>query len=373
MQKKNTRAYLGDAKLDTEIGKLLADAGITYDEELYRQLVVNVIKLGRARPHLADLKLIARALGELRVADRVFKPYRHIRKISIFGSARTAPSHPAFKAAEKFGRMMAESGYMVITGGGDGIMGAAQKGAGRERSFGLNIRLPFEQAANDTIQGDEKLVNFNYFFTRKLNFVKESHALACFPGGFGTMDEAFETLTLVQTGKSKIVPLVFIDVAGGSFWKTFENYLRDHLLKDKLISASDFSLFKVTDSLEEAHEEVLRFYSNFHSYRFVGDQLVIRMQRHLPEKAVEKLEKEFADICQESTPAAKSTALKEESEHEEDDPAELPRSSGLLKSCLALPQEINEPEIAHLPRLCVPFDRKQFGRLRELINFINNY
>lgn len=372
LQKKNTRAYLNDPKLDTEIGKLLHDAGITQDEELYRQLIVNVIKLGRAKPHLADLKLIARALGELRVADRVFKPYRHIRKISVFGSARTAPSHPTYKAAEKFGKMMAESGYMVITGGGEGIMGAAHKGAGRERSFGLNIKLPFEQAANDVIQGDEKLVNFHYFFTRKLNFVKESHALACFPGGFGTMDEAFETLTLVQTGKSKIVPIVFVDRKGGTFWKTFERYLREHLLKDKLISPTDFSLFKVTDSLEEAQEEVLRFYSNFHSYRFVRDQLVIRMQRQMPEHALKKIEKDFADICAEPSEQQRQSALKNEMS-EEEEAAELPRTSGGLKACMALPQEINEPEIAHLPRLCVNFNRKQFGRLRELINFINNY
>ncbi len=372
MQKKNTRAYLNDPKLDSEIGKLITDAGITQDEELYRQLIVNVIKLGRAKPHLADLKLIARALGELRVADRVFKPYRHIRKISIFGSARTLPSHPAYKAAEKFGRMMAESGYMVITGGGDGIMGAAQKGAGRERSFGLNIKLPFEQAANDTIQGDEKLINFHYFFTRKLNFVKESHALACFPGGFGTMDEAFETLTLIQTGKSKLLPLVFVDNQKGNFWKTFEKYLREHLLKDKLISATDFSLFKVTDSLEEAQEEVLRFYSNFHSYRFVGEQLVIRMQRQLPQVALDKIEKDFADICK--SHCKEHPAIKSQTENDsQEEASEMPRSAGILKACLALPQEINEPEIAHLPRLCVPFDRKQFGRLRELINFINNY
>jgi len=373
MQKKNTRAYLGEPKLDTVIGKLLHDAGISHDEELYRQLIVNVIKLGRAKPDLADLKLITRAFGELRVADRVFKPFRHIRKISIFGSARTPSTHPVYKAAEKFSRMMVESGFMVITGGGDGIMGAAQKGAGRERSFGLNIRLPFEQVANDVIQGDEKLIHFHYFFTRKLNFVKESHALACFPGGFGTLDEAFESLTLVQTGKTKIVPIVFIDVPGGNFWKSFEKYLRDHLLKEQLISESDFSLFKITDSLEDAHQEILRFYSNFHSYRFVRDQLVIRMQRQLPEEAIKKLEKDFADICKHSTTTERNTALRQDSKLHEDEPAELPRSSGLLRSCIALPQEINEPEIAHLPRLCVAFNRKDFGRLRQLINFINNY
>jgi uncharacterized protein (TIGR00730 family) len=248
-----------------------------------------------------------------------------------------------YQAAEAFSHQMRERGYMTITGGGDGIMGAAQKGAGREASFGLNIRLPFEQRANETIDGDQKLINFNYFFTRKLNFVKESHAVALFPGGFGTMDEAFEVLTLMQTGKARILPVVMVDRPQGAYWRTWNSFLAEYLLELGLISPEDFHLFKVTDRVEEAVAEIEQFYRNFHSYRWVGNRLVIRMQHALTEEALEGLRQGFRDILGEN----------------------------VLEQTVALPEEHNEPEIVGLPRLMfIPF-KKNFGRFRCLIDAVN--
>src|SRR3712207_6669224 len=202
-------------------------------------MIMTALKMARDRMGTADLKLMNRSLKEMRYAAKVFAGYRQYRKVCVFGSARTLPSEPEFQVAEEFARLMVEEDYMVITGGGDGIMGAAQRGAGRERSFGLNIRLPFEQRANETIHGDPKLINFNYFFTRKLNFVKETHAVALFPGGFGTMDESFEVLTLMQTGKARIIPVVLVDKPGGAYWKTWNAFLAEFLLKLGLISQDD--------------------------------------------------------------------------------------------------------------------------------------
>ena len=232
---------------------------------------------------------------------------------------------------------------MTITGAGPGIMAAGNEGAGREDSFGLNINLPFEAASNAFIAGDEKLVDFDYFFTRKLSFVKESDAVAAFPGGFGTMDEIFETLTLIQTGKTRIYPLVLVDAKGGTYWKFWQQFVEEHLSRLNLISDSDFSLFKVTDDVDEAVEEVTRFYSNFHSYRYVGDKLVIRMQRELTEGQLKKLRKDFSDTLK----------------------------SGDFKQCGPLDAEDDEPLLDSLPRLVFRHRRRNFGRLRELIDAIN--
>src|SRR5713101_7865695 len=224
----------------------------------------------------------------MRYAAKVFAPYHHLRKVVVFGSGRTLPGAPEFELAEDFAREMVAQNYMVITGGGDGIMGAAQKGAGRELGFGLNIRLPFEQRANPIIEGDPKLINFNYFFTRKLNFVKETHAFALFPGGFGTMDEGFEVLTLMQTGKALIIPVVLLDRPNGSYWEMWMRFLTDHLLKLDLISKEDFNFIKIAHNVEEAVEEILLFYKNYVSSRWVGSQLVFRICKSLTDKAVTK-------------------------------------------------------------------------------------
>ena len=310
---------------------------------LLAEMMMTTLKLGRDHAAIADLKLFNRSLREMRSASRAFAPYRDRRKVVVFGSARTSPSEPEFQSAEEFATRIRELGYMIITGGGDGIMGAAQKGAGRESSFGLNIRLPFEQRANETIDGDAKLVNFNYFFTRKLNFVKESHAVVLFPGGFGTMDEAFEVLTLMQTGKARILPVIMVDKAHGAYWNTWNSFLAEYLLKLGLISSEDFHLFRVTDNLEDAVAEIEQFYRNFHSYRWVGEQLVIRMLRPISEIALFEMRERFSDVF----------------------------GGNPLEQTVQLPEESNEPELADLPRLVFVPVRKSFGRFRQIINALN--
>ena len=336
-------ASSGDEEFDRRIRELVADWGVTASPELVAEMIVTALRMGRDAVPVADLKMINRSLKELRAASKVFAPYQGVRKVAVFGSARTSPKAPEFVAAEHFASLMRTEGYMIVTGGGDGIMGAAQRGAGREHSFGLNIRLPFEQRANEIIDGDHKLVNFNYFFTRKLNFLKESHAIALFPGGFGTMDEGFECLTLMQTGKARIIPMVLIDKPGGDYWKTWIDFLHDHLLNEGLVSADDFHLFRVADNVQAAVDQVVGFYRNFHSYRWVGEQLVIRLQNQLQPQAVARLNEEFSDLF-EKRPLSDGSALKPEK---------------------------NEPDILHLPRLMGRPHRRNFGRLRQLIDAIN--
>jgi len=334
----------GDKELDAAVEKLVEAAKVEGNAELIEELVITALKIGRDKLPQGDLKLFNRSLKEFRAGSKVFHPYRAIRKVSVFGSARTQPDKPEYQAAVEFGEKMEKEGYMMITGAGDGIMGAAQKGAGRENGFGLNIRLPFEQGANETIQGDEKLINYNYFFTRKLSFVKEAHAIALFPGGFGTMDEGFEALTLMQTGKCSIYPMVMVDAKGGSYWKTWEQFVREHLLRLGLISENDFSLFVVTDDVDEAVEHILHFYKNFHSYRRVDDTLILRLQAELTDESVQRINDDFSDMLVE----------------------------GQFSKSVALEAEGNETEIADLPRIVGKAIQGNYARLRELIDVIND-
>jgi uncharacterized protein (TIGR00730 family) len=336
-------ASSGNEEFDRRIRELVNDWGVRESQDLIAEMIVTALRMGSDAVPVADLKLINRSLKELRQATKVFAPYQGIRKVAVFGSARTETAAPEFIAAEMFAARMRDLGYMIITGGGDGIMGAAQRGAGREHSFGLNIRLPFEQRANDVIHGDPKLVLFNYFFTRKLNFLKETHAVVLFPGGFGTMDEGFECLTLMQTGKARIIPMVLVDKSGGTYWKTWTEFLHQHLLRQGLVSPDDFRLFRVTDDLEEAIGEILQFYKNFHSYRWVGHEMVIRLQWAISDRAIEELNREYADLFE----------------------------RGPLQAGKPLRQEKDEPELARLPRLICGAHRRNFGRMRELINAIN--
>ena len=292
---------------------------------------------------IGDLKLAARALEEMRAAFELFAPYRDTRKVATFGSARTQENDAIFRTAEGFARAIADAGFMVITGAGGGIMEAAQRGAGRERSFGVNIRLPFEQTPNRFIDGDVKLLMFNYFFTRKLFFIKEADAVALFPGGFGTLDEGFEVLTLLQTGKCQPLPLVLLDQPRGTYWRTWHRYIEEHLLRRRLISAEDFALYKVTDDCDEAVREITTYYRVYHSARYVKDHLVLRLQRPLPPDRLAELGAEFADICEDGT----------------------------LTPCNPFPVERDDPATMHLPRLCFRFNRRNFGRLRMLIDAIN--
>ncbi|HEX4141781.1 MAG TPA: LOG family protein [Candidatus Methylacidiphilales bacterium] len=333
-----------NAALNEEILALVAKWNIPEFTEDFAEMIASLHKLAQQKPNSSDMVLFKRSMAELRYAQSIFAPYRDVRKICIFGSARTRPPAPAFECATQFARLMTDAGYMTITGAGDGIMGAAQIGAGAANSFGLNILLPFEQHPNPVIRNDPKLITFRYFFTRKLTFLREASAVAVFPGGFGTLDEGMEVITLMQTGKARLIPLVLIDQPGGKFWKNFLHYVSEHLMADKLISPEDFNLFKWTDSIEEARHEVLKFYRNFHSYRFVGPYLVIRLQRALSEEKLDVLRKEFLSIF--------------------DPPGEMFQRD-------ALPQEDNEPELAKLPRLCLTFNRIHFGFLRLLIDRIN--
>src|SRR5437016_11944110 len=313
--------------------------GLARDEKLVREMVETCLKLLRNGTPVGDIKILNAALRELRYAFKVFAPYRGVRKVSVFGSARSAPMAPASRGAREFAQRIAAAGYMVITGAGPGIMSACQEGAGRERSFGVNIRLPFEQEPNEFIAKDSKLLTFRYFFTRKLMFIKEANAAVLFPGGFGTHDEAYECLTLVQTGKTSPMPIVFLDAPRGTHWKTWTRYVEEHLLRPQLISEEDMSLFKVTCSIDEAVEEITGFHRVYHSSRTVGRRLVIRLNRAIPDTLVSRLSADFADIL----------------------------VSGGIAQATALPTE-EEPEIRHLPRLVMHFNRTHFGRLRQLID-----
>ena len=337
------RQWSVEPPFDERVRELVRDWGAEKSPELIEEMIVTALKMARDDMSVADLKLINRSVKEMRYAAKVFAPFQHVRKVVVFGSARILPDAPECKLAEEFARAMVAQGYMVITGGGEGIMGAAQRGAGREKSFGLNIRLPFEQRPNETIDGDPKLINFNYFFTRKLNFVKETHAFALFPGGIGTMDETFEVLTLMQTGKARIIPVVLIDRADGTYWETWLRFLTDHLFQIGFVSPEDFHFFKIFHSADAATEEILQFYRVYHSARWVGEQLVIRLSHRLSATAIVDLNRQFADLVR----------------------------SGEIVQGSALRQEKNEPDIWHLPRLILTPYRHSFGRFRELIDAIN--
>lgn len=300
-------------------------------------------KLVRDQTTRGDLKVISRALKELRYAFKVFKPYRTRRKITIFGSARTPPSSPIYQMASEYGRRMVDEGWMVVTGGGPGIMEAGHAGAGRDMSFGLNIVLPFEQEANPVILNDSKLINFKYFFTRKLLFVKEVHAIALFPGGFGTLDEGFEALTLVQTGKRDLMPIVCVDEPGDGYWLGWKEFIEKQLLARRLISPADMSLFRIVDNVDAGIDEVVRFYSTYHSMRYVRKKLVLRLNSEPSDALVERLNVDFADILE----------------------------SGKIVKSAALPLESDDAHLAQLPRLLLTFNRKDIGRLRQMVDVLN--
>src|SRR5215831_14492720 len=236
------------------------------------------------------------ASSRLRYAFKLFAPYAGTRKVTIFGSARTEPVKREYQQALDFGRKIVKAGYMVITGAGPGIMQAGHEGAGPENSFGVNIRLPWEQSPNPIIDKDKKLISFKYFFTRKLIFIRNSDAIVLFPGGFGTMDEGYEALTLMQTGKSRLMPLVLMDRPGGTYWKTWDKNVREHLLREQLISPDDLNLYQITDNTDQAVRLITRFYRNFHSSRFVKELFIIRLKHAPSDSAIGALNEDFADI-----------------------------------------------------------------------------
>lgn len=314
--------------------------------ELVREMIIASLKAGQEADEGADLKLMNSTLKEMRFTAKVFSPYRNVRKVTVFGSARTLPDDPMYGMARRFGKRLAEAGYMVITGGGGGIMEAVNQGAGHEHSFGVNIRLPFEEKPNPVIEGNPRSINYKYFFNRKVAFLKESDAVALFPGGFGTLDEAMETLTLVQTGKRNPMPLVLAETPGSSYWTHVIRFLEEELLSHHYICPSDFSLFERVDSVEAAVGKIRHFYRRYHSLRYVRGQLVIRLASPLDDGAVAALEERFRDLLLPGGRIAPSGALDEERE--------------------------DADEVA-LPRLAIDFNRRDFGRLRSLIDAINDF
>jgi uncharacterized protein (TIGR00730 family) len=301
-----------------------------------------IVRLADADIDRLDWKILSAAIGDMERAFELFHPYRHTRKVAIFGSARTSVTAPEYQLAYDFAHLITQQGFMAITGGGGGIMAAANAGAGAEHSFGLNIQLPYEQGANEFIDGDPKSIEFKYFFTRKLFFLRESDAVVLFPGGFGTQDEALETLTLCQTGRYGPVPLVLIDRPGGTYWRDWDAYLRRHLVATGLISPTDPSLYTITDDIQVAAETIRQFYLVYHSSRYVGEQFVLRLKSEICDSDLGFLNREFSDLI----------------------------ASGEILRTMALPDELEDPT-ANLPRLVFKFDRRDFGRLYQMIGAIN--
>jgi uncharacterized protein (TIGR00730 family) len=312
-------------------------------EDLVQTIKEYADKLAADGSSRGDLKVIARTIRELRYAFKVFAPYRRRRKVTVFGSARTPPEAPAYQEAVKLGKAFADAGWLVVTGAAMGIMEAGHVGAGREASMGLNIMLPFEQSANPVIAGDPKLVHMKYFFTRKLMFVKECDAVVCLPGGFGTLDEAMEVITLLQTGKRDMVPVVLLDPPGGKYWRQLDNFIHGELLAGQMISPEDLHLYKVCDDYQTAVEEVLGFFRVYHSMRYVKHQLVIRLNQPLAPELLAAINVEFRDLL----------------------------VSGQFEQRQALPLEHDDPDLLTKPRLVCHFARRSFGRLRQLIDAIN--
>ena len=323
--------------------RILANSSDDLRSTLIRGMLAGVVRMAEQPPDLLDVKIMSRALKELQHAFRVFQPYEHCMKVSIYGSARTPADDPNFQLAARLGLLLSRRGFMVITGAGPGIMEAGHQGAGKDMSFGVNIILPFEQSANATIAGDPKLVHLKYFFTRKLLFVRESQAAAFFPGGFGTMDEAFELLTLIQTGKANVVPIVCLQAPGSDYWNRWMDFVSHHLLPRGFISESDLSLFKIFDNAEAAADEIQHFYRNYHSCRFVKESLVIRMRHPLTPDQLQEVRAGFHDLA----------------------------PNGVIVQGKALAPEHDDPEVASLPRLIVPYHRQDAGRLRQLIDWLN--
>jgi uncharacterized protein (TIGR00730 family) len=333
-----------DPELKRRIQELIAYKGGGYNPEVVEDIIENALKLLTDVKDSGDVRVIQTAARELRYAFKLFAPYAHKRKVTIFGSARTQPAKVEYQQAVEFGRKIVEAGFMVITGAGGGIMHAGHEGAGLENSFGANIRLPWEQSANPVIQHDKKLITFKYFFTRKLIFVRHSDAIALFPGGFGTMDEGYEALTLMQTGKSQLMPLVLVDRPGGTYWKTWDKHVREHLLRDQLISPDDLNLYQITDDTDQAVRIITRFYRNFHSSRFVKDLFVIRLKHAPTDSAIEAMNEDFADIM----------------------------IGPKIKVIEATPDERADEDVVDLPRIAFGFNRRDYGRLRQLIDVLNS-
>jgi uncharacterized protein (TIGR00730 family) len=322
---------------------LLDTVGVTANRDQLLEILQTVVRLASEGTDRLDLKIANAALKEMVEGFEVFAPYRHVRKVTMFGSARTLPTDPLYRQARDLAARLAAHGWSTVTGAGPGIMAAGLEGAGPDHAFGINIRLPFEQGANEFIAADPKLVSMKYFFTRKLLLIKESSAYAVLPGGFGTLDEAFELLTLLQTGKAEPAPVVLLEIPGGGYWKAWERFVAEEVASRNLISPGDSSLYRIVDRVEDAAKEILGFYRNYHSLRWVGETLVIRLEARPTDAEVAELSEAFADIT--------------------DGPIRL-----LYRP---LPAERRSEDFPDLPRVAMRFDRISYARLRELIDALN--
>jgi len=332
--------------VDEAIDNLMAQVGGIVHPDIVREIILAGLKAGQENGGRMDLKLMNTSMKEMRFTAKVFGPYRNVRKVTVFGSARTRPDATLYRMATDLGKRLAENGFMVITGGGPGIMQATNEGAGPEHSFGVNIRLPFEQKPNPVLVGNPRHITYKYFFNRKVAFLKEADAVVLFPGGFGTMDEAMESITLLQTGKRYPLPLIFIDEPGGTYWERLCHFLENELSDRGYISHDDFQLIEKVTRIDAAVEKIRHFYSRYHSIRYVGDKMVMRLSTPLPSGAEGALRKNFADIL-------------------------IP--GGDICRCRAFEEEADEANLAHLDRLVVDFNKRDFGRLRQMVDAVNDF
>ena len=331
------------AAIQAQIEEWLGSQSASGNEGLIAEMIGTVLKLSGDDTSRGDLKILNRALKELRHAYRIFAPYKGVRKVSIFGSSRVREDENIYQMTRELARRLAEENFMIITGAGPGIMQAGHEGAGREHSFGVNIRLPSQQKANRFIDGDPKLMSFHFFFTRKLIFVKQADAVVVFPGGFGTQDELLEAITLAQTGKAQLVPLILMDQPSGTYWQEWQDFFRTAVLSRGYITEEEMGFVKIIDDVEAAVGEIKTFYRNYHSYRYVKRDLVIRLRCPPTPSLIERLSREFRDILREAP----------------------------VRRTERLPEESDDPETLHLYRLLVPFNQIDFARLRQMIDVIN--
>jgi hypothetical protein len=330
-------------EIDSLVDDLLDKSEIKLNRRLIADLVKESLQLGNDATSTLNLKIASAAIAEMREAFAMFAPFSERKKVTIFGSARTTKDDPVYKQTQAVAKKLASNGWMVVTGAGPGIMEAGMSGAGREMSIGVSIRLPFETSANEVIAGDQKYVAMRYFFTRKLMLVKESQAFICVPGGFGTLDEMFELLTLSQTGKGNPVPIVVLDLPNDPFWGDLDSFIKKTLLPRKLVSEQDLALYRICSSVDEAVSEIDNFYSVYNSMRFVGKRLVLRLNRDISDDHLSSLNDHFRDICQNST----------------------------IERITATKAEIDDKDLLDNPRLAFQFARRDFGRLRQLIDAVN--
>jgi len=328
-----------------EIIETLLQRVSTHHPDLTREMILTALKAGQETYYRADMKLMRTTMKEMRYTNKVFGHYRERKKVTIFGSARTGPEESIYQKCVTFSRLLVEAGFMVITGGGPGIMQAGNEGAGAENSFAVNIRLPFEQETNPVMGESERVITYKYFFNRKVAFLKEAQAVVLFPGGFGTLDEGMEVMTLVQTGKNPPIPLVMIDDDKSDYWENWFEFTRDTLLKKGLISGEDFSLFSITKDPQEAVRFITEFYRNYHSMRFVGETLVIRLNQPLDSDKIGILQNEFSEIL---------------------------APGSCFRITAPLPKEQDQPDLLELPRIAFEFNNRNYGLLKAFIRRLNS-